>query len=26
VAKTCRFFNTYVLKGNGKDAGQYCAL
>jgi hypothetical protein len=26
VAQTCRFFNTYVLKGNGKDAGQYCAL
>ncbi|KAI4854238.1 hypothetical protein E4T44_00300 [Aureobasidium sp. EXF-8845] len=26
VPQTCRFFNTYVLKGNGKDAGQYCAL
>ncbi|CAD0049870.1 unnamed protein product [Aureobasidium pullulans] len=26
VAQTCQFFNTYVLKGNGKDAGQYCAL
>jgi hypothetical protein len=26
VVQTCRFFNTYVLKGNGKDAGQYCAL
>jgi len=26
VAQSCQFFNTYVLKGNGKDAGQYCAL
>ncbi|KAG9517107.1 hypothetical protein KCU93_g8897, partial [Aureobasidium melanogenum] len=26
VAQTCQFFNTYVLRNNGKDAGQYCAL
>ncbi|KAI5273172.1 hypothetical protein E4T47_03678 [Aureobasidium subglaciale] len=26
VAQTCQFFNTYMLKANGKDAGQYCAL
>ncbi|CAD0097303.1 unnamed protein product [Aureobasidium mustum] len=26
IAQTCQFFNTYVLKADGKDAGQYCAL